>query len=206
MTTLNLEPELLDYALLSLEEAQEALNAPAGRHDSWIVKKINSITGRIEAYCRRKIRLQTISSLRIDGNGKAQIHLPYIPVSSVSSVVIHSQVDDSVTNTINDTSTITVVSPRRGLVRLHQDVFTLGQANVAVTFRAGFTTLDYELEVAREAAGVQLVYEYLKWEKKDYGIVSKTDRDGNASFLDRSGLLSEVKGRLKEGGLFIPRW
>lgn len=179
-------------AIITLAEGKVFLGeaAATGTNDGTIEEMINSISTLIEIEVARKVVQQTVSSYRMDGNGKTYLMVPYVPLKSVTSVVVKDTRDDT---TLETYTSFSVVNANTGRLMLTDgNVFPEGRDNVVLGMSVGFATTDYELAVFKEAAYLQLKNDYKRWESQEIGLMSRSLPDGSVTLTPPRGLLLQV--------------
>src|ERR1043166_9457929 len=120
-------------ALITVSDGKALLKESSTHNGGAIERRVNSLRFTFEAYVGRKIKQQTLTDYRVDGNNKTHLILPFVPVQSLTKIDIRYSIDDTVYKTITDSSKWTLKDKYLGLVQLKEDVFIAGSRNVLLT-------------------------------------------------------------------------
>ena len=171
------DPTVDALALTSLIKVKRHLEIATATTtwDNMLIDFINGVSASIDAYCNRKFVKPASASYTeyFDGEGKSQVAVKNRPITEITS--LH---DDPDRNYESDTlidSTLYTYYPNEGIIKLVDEegivnnpgIFCNSQRNVKVVYKAGYTTIPYDIEQAVN-----------KWVAKLYG---QRGKDGVAS-------------------------
>src|ERR1043166_5908887 len=183
-------------ALIKASEGKVFLKENSFHKYGDIGRRINGLSFIFEAYVGRKIKQQTLTDYRVDGNNKTHLILPFVPVQSLTKIDIHYSIDDTVYKTITDSSKWTLKDKYLGLVQLKEDVFIAGSRNVLLTMSVGYLATDLDFSQYQTLLLTQLQFDYRKWDRNEIGVTSRSLQDGNIGFVPSTQLLREVRDGL----------
>jgi hypothetical protein len=183
-------------ALITVSDAKAFLKESSTDNDGDIERRINGLSFIFEAYVGRKIKQQTLTDYRVDGNNKTHLILPFVPVQSLTKIDIRYSIDDTVYKTITDSSKWTLKDKYLGLVQLKEDVFIAGSRNVLLTMSVGYLATDLDFSQYQTLLLTQLQFDYRKWDRNEIGVTSRSLQDGNIGFVPSTQLLREVRDGL----------
>lgn len=184
---------------ITLDDAKTALRQPQAA-DAILERKINALTLLFEKEVARKIKKQTLTGYRVDGNGRSSFRPPFLPVQSVTSIELRyssgwgSFYDETVYKIITDTAAFTIINKKD--IVLINEVFLWGISNVLLTMAVGYEDTDPEMSSYRDLLLTQLVYDFNRWDLYEVGAVSKTFQDGSVSYSPPTILIKEVRDGL----------
>ena len=184
-------------ALVTLPQAKGNLGETSSANDEIIERQINALSLSFESGTGRKLKQQTLTDYRVNGNSKTYLFLPFVPVQSVSKVEIRYSINDSIYKTITDTSKFLLKDKRTGILQLKEDSFVCGVKNILVTMSVGYLATDGELAQAQALLLTQLKFDYNKWQHNEIGVTSRTLQDGSIGFVTGSQFLKEVREGLE---------
>jgi hypothetical protein len=122
--------------LTSLDDVNAWLGLDAGHQDEQLLLRlITSASGFVENYTNRCFSLETYTEQR-DGNGKMRITPLNWPVRSIASVLIGSQVIPQAVSSLQGNGWYQV----RNVIHLRGYVFERGDANISLSYTAGWLT------------------------------------------------------------------
>jgi uncharacterized phiE125 gp8 family phage protein len=179
-------------ALLAMPEAKSYLKITSEETDSVIERMINSLSTEFETATGRKVKQQTLTDYRIDGNGECSILLPFVPVQAVTKVDIRYR-DETVYKTITDTAKFVIKDKRLGLFGLLEDIFLCGERNILITMSVGFQAADVDWPTYQKHFLDQLTWDYQEWDKNITGVTSRSLQDGSVQYLPRSRFIPKVQ-------------
>ena len=178
-------------ALVTLSEAKAFLSLTSDAFDADIERRINGLTAAFERESNRKIKQQTLTDYRVDGNGRTSMLLPFIPTQAVTKVQIRYW-DETIYKTITDTSKFVLADKNLGILRLLEDVFIRGSRNVLISMSVGYLSTDNEYGKLQELLLLQLKFDWKKWDQNEIGQSARSLADGNLQFIPTGQFLREV--------------
>lgn len=151
--------------------------------DSRIEMLINACSSAIENFCRRTFNTTTYTDEEYDGNNTRYINLENYPVSSISQVTVNGEVISSDQYKVKaKTGVLARIGPYpntfTGLsISRFNTVWNRGDANVLVTYIAGYDVIPPDLEQA-------CILYVMSFYKSDVANFSTTFTDGFAFKAD----------------------
>lgn len=180
-------------AIVTLADARVFLGyatSTATTNDGIITTMINSISQLLEIETSRKVIQQTLTGYRLDGTGRREILVPYVPLQSVSSVVINDRITDTTLYTFTSYS---VTNPDTGCLMLTDgNIFPRGRNNVVLGLSVGWGATAPELSIFQQACFLQLKNDYKRWENQEVGLVQRSLPDGSVVMQAAHSLLIQV--------------
>jgi uncharacterized phiE125 gp8 family phage protein len=187
---------------MTLDQVREELREKSNANDAVIERRINALSYTFEQRTGWVLMEQTLEGYRVSGNGRRVMHLPLIPVQSVTKIEMRDMLDDSVVQTITDTSKFLLKDIDRfgrsldGQLQLLEDTFRCGELNILIDMVVGFPKSDPKAAEAQRLFMMQLSYEYRRWLNGEAGVISRSMSDGSISFAPPQNLLREVEDGL----------
>lgn len=154
------------YAITSLEKVKNYLNIGATNtdKDSFLEELINSVSGFVETYCQRVFAVQSFSNEIHNGNGRCKIRTLYYPIVQLSvetdpsdaqilaSVQEREDLDSAWTDIETNVNNLLINNPRdyqltsqnSHNIELADGVFTEGNRNIRLSYKAGLTSPDID--------------------------------------------------------------
>lgn len=139
---------------------------------------LTSIKGSVEAwvknYCRDPFLVTTYTEY-YDGNGGNAIHVRHYPITEITEVNIDSDRDFAAATAVAVANIISSdQNNSEGVVELFDEVFSEGQKNVKIVYKAGYATIPEDLQLA-----VKIICsrEFMIHDKKMAGVVSQSVSD-----------------------------
>ena len=182
-----------ETAIVTLEDAKTRLFESGSGNDSAIEAMIDHATALIEADLGRPVRKRRVTNQRIDGTGTPELLIPWTPVQSIDRIEIRDDYDDSGVQTITDSSKWILKDAETGLMRLTEDIFAEGRANILFTGDVGFAAVDVRFGTFKEAAYIAVDDYYRRWGNREIGVVNKSYPDGSASYVPAASLPPMVR-------------
>lgn len=170
------------WALLTMEEAQEAI-AVSGSSESVLLESlVGAASLRCETECARKLMTRTHSNEIHNGTGSWVMRLREFPVTSVTTVEFLTA-DVPATWTAQSTSDypVTIVEPVKDVIAYRNLSFPWGVQNVRVTYVAGLSAVAEDLKAACRMVLLDL------WKQKDRqlaGIASQSFGGQTTTYLN----------------------
>lgn len=172
-------------ALTTLDAVKSYLKIPLDQtvDDTRIEWLINACSSAIENFCRRSFGLQTYTNEEYDGNNTRYINLLNYPVSSISQVTVNGNIITSDQYKVKSkTGVLARIGPYpntfTGLsMSRFQTVWNRGDANILVTYIAGYDVIPADLEQA-------CILYVMAFFKSDVANFSTTFTDGFAFKAD----------------------
>jgi hypothetical protein len=130
--------------LTTVANVQQWLGLNPGTDDQLLARMVTSISSTIQSWLNRKLVSMQFTESR-DGHGGAVMYFRDYPVTSVSSVVVDSQVIPASPN--GDVTQPGYTFNEIGLF-LHGYRFNRGRGNVALAYTAGYTQIPSDIEQA----------------------------------------------------------
>lgn len=189
-------------ALLTLPESKNYLKITSEATDSIIERMINSLSTEFETETGRKIKQQTLTDYRVDGDDAMQwdesttsrdrtLYLPFAPVQSISKIEMRYS-DESITVTITDSSKWKL-NTKKGRVELLEQPFIAGSQNILITMVVGYPATDDLFSAFQKHFLDQLIWDYEEWDKKITGVSSRSLQDGSVQYLPRHRFIPKVQ-------------
>lgn len=177
-------------AIITLAQGKAFLQEASEANDTVIEGMISSISTLIETETSRKVIQQTVSNYRLDGLGRRELMVPYVPLQSVSSAVAQDRVTDTVLLTFTNYS---ITNPDTGMLMLTDgQVFPRGRNNIVLGMSVGYTATAPELSIFQQACCLQLKNDYKRWENQEIGLVQRSLPDGSVVMQAAHSLLIQV--------------
>ena len=190
---------LSDDALTTVEQVKNYLQIASSDHDDLFEQFIEAVSSQFMNYTGRKLTARDYSpdgesadydpdNAVLSGHGHPELILPQYPVVSVSAVSL-----DGVFLTAAEPGDFSgwLVDKSAGVLVRLDGVFTRGQANVLVTYRAGFATVPPDLAQAAVMQSAVRFQDSAAGHGR-LGITARTLADGSVSYTDQA-LLPQVK-------------
>lgn len=181
-----------NIALTSLSDAKAFLGITGSSEDTIVGDLVNMASDVVNKYCNRKFLAADYTEY-YNGDGTFELILKNYPVNSVDSLY------DDVLRAFDSTSEIDVsadvlVDGSTGILRLwnNESAFEPGQANVKVTYNAGYALASMPYSVKQ---AVHLIMQ--DWYKNAYqfkrtGIASETNASGESKTFQDNALPEKV--------------
>lgn len=175
-------------ALLTLTGAKQRLfeDANDALSNAILEAMIDATSQLLEVEVGGPIAPQTYANERLDGDGTAEIMLPW-RVRSVTSIEMRDSRDASVL-TLSSSSEWFIVDGEAGIIRLKNHAFIPGRKNILFTGGVGFDSTDPRLTVCREACGIALADIWKRRQNQTMSMVNRTYPDGSASFIPAASI------------------
>lgn len=169
------------WALLTLEEAREAVSVTGSAEDYLLESLTNAATLRCEAETGRKLVSRTYTDELFNGTGGQTLSLREFPVTAVSAVSFLTTTAPEVwTAQSLVTYPLVIVHPGKFSIYFRNLVVPWGVQNVKVTYTAGLSATD-DLKAACRIVLLDL------WKQKDRqlaGIASQSFNGQTVSYLN----------------------
>lgn len=165
--------------LCTLGDVKEWLGLKTQDADPVLARLITATSAHIESWLSRPIATKTVTE-KYSGNGGSAMQLRGYPIQSVSSV------------TVDGLACTAFHFDEANLVRDDYGVFTRGQANVVVTYTAGYAAIPEEIA----QCAVELVA--LRFKERDrIGLTTQALAQGNTSYA-REEFPPHIKSLLQQ--------
>jgi len=181
---------LVDYALVSLDDAKEVLSITGDAEDDKIINLINRATDIIETYCNgRRFASTTHTNEIYDGTGDYYLPLEHYPVTTLTSVErrtgdFDTPAWEALESAFYDLDDDGERGP--GMV-YHSGGFMEGARNYRITYTAGYTTIPNDLQ----QACFKLIA-FLYTQTKATGMKSETLGEYSYTKADNESTLKEL--------------
>lgn len=128
-------------ALTSLESVKGYLKIDESQtnENSLLTDLINACSFTIENYCGRQFKKRVFSEQEYDGNGRNYLLLEQFPIVSIETVYIDGELLDPGQYK---------AKKGNGILIRKNSVWPKGDANIAVSYTAGYSEIPYDLELA----------------------------------------------------------
>ena len=143
---------LADYAIVSLAEAkrQLAISQSDTTDDTELEGFIDQVSAWVEDYTGRKVVVQSVSSEIHNGDGTAFLYPDFFPVTQLSvqatptdaqklAALQYRDSPDGLWTDIETDIDHVFVDVRNPFIELYDTAFPIGQRNVTISYKAGFT-------------------------------------------------------------------
>lgn len=168
--------------------------------DAILIDLINGVSAAIETYCCRKLKLQSTVSYTeyFDGQGGEAVTVKNRPITSVTSV--HDDPYQSYSaDTLVDPTSYTIYNNEGRIELINDDnrsivskgLFYDGKNNVKVIYKAGYTTIPYDIE---QAANKWVMKLFRQREKE--GIASERLGAYSVSYQDLKDIPADIKNMI----------
>ncbi len=127
--------------------------------DEEIQLAINTVSREIENYCNRVFN-PTDYSIKLSGSGRQALVLPQYPVLSITSIVMDDMAVETADYDNDDLAGILY----------HDTYWTKGVRNIAIVYRAGYTTLPRDLTMV----ATKMTVDHLQRLSRDISLKSET--------------------------------
>lgn len=163
--------------LLSLADLKSYLQITSDSYDTILASLKASVEQWVKTYCRDPFLVVERTEYH-DGNGKADLRLRHYPITALTSVHVDASRAFGASTAVTSDVIASTLNDAEGVIELYGKVFTVGQKNVKVVYKAGLATIPADLA---HAVKILCAREFLLQDKKLTGQVSQSVGDKTIS-------------------------
>jgi hypothetical protein len=164
--------------LVATADLKSYLQITGITYDTILASIKASVEAWMKIYCRDPFLVAQYTEY-YDGHGSSRLHVRHYPITSIDEVNIDSDRTFAVATKVATADIIqSDQSNSEGVIELFGEVFSQGQKNVKVLYKAGYSSVPADLQLAVK---IICAREFLIQDKKMAGIVSQSVSDKTLS-------------------------